>query len=95
MGTVELRGYASFRKLFGDTVTFVGIETPCSIEECIERLDGHFGHKLKPMIYDEAGNQDIFVRILLNGREIAFLKEKDRMVKDKDILLFIPVLGGG
>lgn len=95
MGTLELRGYAGFRKLFGDTVTFVGIETPCSIEECLDRLDGLFGQKLKPMIYDEAGNQDIFVRILLNGREIAFLEGKDRIVKDRDILLFIPVLGGG
>ncbi|ETA78960.1 MoaD/ThiS family protein [Youngiibacter fragilis] len=95
MGKIELRGYASFRALFGDTVTFVEIETPCSIEECIDKLDGILDHRLKPMISDKDGNQDIFVRILLNGREIAFLKGPNRMVNDNDILLFIPVLGGG
>ncbi|MBP1919287.1 MoaD/ThiS family protein [Youngiibacter multivorans] len=95
MGTIELRGYAAFKKLFGDSVTFVEIETPCSIEECMDKLDATFDYMLKSMVYDEAGNQDIWVRILLNGREIAFLKGQNRMVKDKDILLFIPVLGGG
>lgn len=95
MGTIELRGYADFKKLFGDPVTFVEIETPCSIEGCMDKLDAIFDCKLKSMVYDEAGNQDIWIRILLNGREIAFLEGQDRIVKDRDILLFIPVLGGG
>lgn len=95
MGKIELRGYASFRAMFGNTVTFVDMDTPCSIEECIGKLDEILEYKLKPTIYDKEGNQEIFVRILLNGREIAFLKEEDRVVKDNDILLFIPVLGGG
>lgn len=95
MGMIELRGYAVFRGLFGEQVTFVEIETPCTIEDCIERLDEKFGHRLKPLVYSSNGEQDIWIRVLLNGREIAFLKGQDRMIKDNDILLFIPVLGGG
>ena len=95
MGTLELRGYASFRKLFGQTVSHVRIQTPCTLEDCFDQLDRYFDHQLKPAIYDENGELDLWIRILLNGREITFLSGPERVVRDHDILLFIPVLGGG
>lgn len=95
MGTIELRGYATFRKLFGQTISMIQIQTPCTLEECFDQLDRQFDHQLKPAIYDTNGVLDLWNRILLNGREINFLSGPERIVHDHDILLFIPVLGGG
>ena len=95
MGRVEIRSYGEFQELFGGRTTFQDLTVPCSLENGIDQLDGLVQGKLKPLIYDPAGNVDLWVRILLNGREIAFLKGDDRILRENDIFLFIPVLGGG
>lgn len=95
MGKVEIRSYGEFLELFGGRITIQDLTVPCSLENGIDQLDELVQGKLKPLIYDPAGNVDQWMRILLNGREIAFLKGDDRILRENDIFLFIPVLGGG
>ena len=76
-------------------MTFLEINTPCTLEECFDQVDRTLDGQLKPMIYNQQGELDPFIRILLNGREVLFLTGPERLVRDQDILLFIPVLGGG
>ena len=55
------------------------------------RFDG----KLSKRLYNQDGSPNNMIRVFLNGRDILFLDKKVTSLRDGDIVLLLPVLGGG
>ncbi len=92
---VEVRGFLQFLEIFGEKSVIVELTDDINISNCIDELDSIYNGSLKPLIFTDGQTQSMWVRIMLNGRDIRFLQGNNRIVHENDIILFMPALAGG
>ena len=89
----KVRFYATLREL----TNAVEIDLVCSdeakVRDVIALLVKRFGDAFAKEVFNEDGS--LRVKILLNGRDIDFLKKLETEVSDKDTLHLFPPIGGG
>lgn len=90
-----VRGVASFEKILGVREIEFEIGPECTVNNLIAQLDTKFHGQLGKILYKKDGQQSDTVRVFLNGRDVRFLDQPDPLLKDGDIILFLPVLAGG
>jgi MoaD family protein len=66
-----------------------------TVNDLIEHLVAQYGRKAKQALFDERGQLDPVVQILLNGEEWVTHDRLDRTLKDGDQLMFMLMLAGG
>lgn len=93
MATIEVRGLAHIRDLFGAKQFQYSFEGSLTVYELLEKLDAQYG--LGKLIYNEDKSLTDDVIILLRGRNIRFLEPDALCLKDGDIVLVMPILAGG
>jgi len=90
---MKVRFYATLREL----TNAVEIDLVCGGEEkvrdVVALLVKRFGDAFAKEVFNEDGS--LRVKILLNGRDIDFLKKLETEVSDKDTLHLFPPIGGG
>jgi MoaD family protein len=88
-------------RFYGDVKTYVGkrwttIEIPegSNVRHLIEALDGEVEADLSGKLLKEGwiGN---LVRVLVNGKHIVHSKGLDTALRDGDLVVMMPVTGGG
>ena len=90
---MKVRFYATLREL----TNAVEIDLVCGgeakVRDVVALLVKRFGDAFAKEVFNEDGS--LRVKILLNGRDIDFLKKLETEVSDKDTLHFFPPIGGG
>ncbi len=66
-----------------------------TVNDLIEYLVAQYGRKAKQALFDERGQLDPVVQILLNGEEWVTHDRLDRPLQDGDHLFFMIMLAGG
>jgi MoaD family protein len=66
-----------------------------TINDLIEHLIVRYGRKAKQALYDEHGQLDQVIQILLNGEEWVTHDQLDRALQDGDYLMVMLMLAGG
>ena len=55
-----------------------------------------YGEPLTTQLFDSSGNLFPYIRLMVNGRDIAFLKNKmETPLQEGDEILVLPPVGGG
>jgi len=66
-----------------------------TVKDLIEDLVKRFGPKAKQALYDEKGELDLMIQILLNEREWITRDRLDTPLKEGDSLAFMFLAAGG
>ena len=87
---VRIKFFAHLRRIAHTPETSIDQEgTVGDVLEVLTDMNKEFNK----FIYDEKG--DIFIKILLNGRNIEYLENLDTTVQRDDILYLFPPVAGG
>jgi len=82
----------TIRKLLGkDTITIKLQESEATIKGLIERLDKEYEGKL----WETISKSNMNIYILLNGRDIEFLRGINAHLSNGDRVAIIPLVAGG
>ena len=66
-----------------------------TVNDLIEHLVKRFGPQAKQALYDEKGELDLIIQILLNGKEWVTHDHLDTPLKEGDTLAFMYLAAGG
>ena len=66
-----------------------------TVNDLIDHLVAQYGRKARQALYDERGQLDPVVQILLNGEEWVTHDRLDRPLQDGDHVFFMIMLAGG
>lgn len=66
-----------------------------TVSDLIESLIDQYGQKAKQALFDEMGNFDPMVQVLLNGEEWVTQDQINKTLQDGDSLVFMMMMAGG
>jgi MoaD family protein len=66
-----------------------------TVNDLIEYLVARYGRKARQALYDEKGQLDPVVQVLLNGKEWVTHDRLDTALKDGDSVVLMMMLAGG
>lgn len=90
---VVVKAFATLRDAFkGKAFMELVLPEGATVKELMEELESRFDIKLGS---HESGWPDPAIKILVNGREIAYLDGVMTRLRDGDVVAFIPPVGGG
>jgi molybdopterin converting factor small subunit len=92
---VTLRFLGVFKKAYGSGQTSIKIQKNEKLEKVIKKVSKASSNLNRVLVDPELGNPLSNAIILVNGKEIGLLNGLETMLKDKDKIVFIPVIHGG
>jgi MoaD family protein len=66
-----------------------------TVNDLIEHLVARYGRKARQALYDEKGQLDPVVQVLLNGKEWVTHDRLDTALKDGDSVVLMVMMAGG
>ena len=66
-----------------------------SVKNAIDGLIGLYGKKVRDSFYDEKGNLDVTIQMMLNGKLFAPADIQSPSLNEGDTLIFMLLLAGG
>jgi sulfur-carrier protein len=85
-----------FKEIIGQSRTELSLPDGSRLQDFLNKILQVFGSKLSTKLVD-AGTGEVFpyIRIAVNGQDIAFLKGTETELKEGDEVLIIPPVAGG
>jgi MoaD family protein len=66
-----------------------------TVSDLIEHLVARYGRKARQALYDEKGQLDSVVQVLLNGKEWVTHDRLDTVLQDGDNVILMVMMAGG
>ncbi len=66
-----------------------------TVNDLIEHLVARYGRKARKALYDDEGELDLMVQVLLNGEKWITRDQLDTPLQDGDGVIFMMMMGGG
>lgn len=92
---VEVKFYAMLREIAGKRAEKLVLPPKSSVRDLVNLLVERYGGKFEGYIYDSEKRVRSYLSYMLNGVNINRLDGFDTMLKDGDVLSFLPPVGGG
>jgi molybdopterin converting factor small subunit len=92
---VTLRFLGVFKKAYGSGQASMKIRKNEKLENVIKKISEDSPSLGRVLVDPELSNPLSNAIILVNGKEIGLLNGLETMLKDKDEIVFIPVIHGG
>ena len=92
---VEVKFFTSLREITGKKVDQLQIQNSLTLDEFITLLSERYGKNFREYIYNKKGEQQEFLSFLVNGTNINNIKGFDTKLKNGDIVVILPPVGGG
>ncbi|MCS7364234.1 MAG: MoaD/ThiS family protein [archaeon GB-1867-035] len=96
MVKITVRLLATLKSLAGSEYFTLNVESPITLKELLEKLSGIVGDKAKERLFKKGSIElqpDILV--LVNDVEIGVLNGLDTILKEGDVVSFLPTVHGG
>lgn len=87
-----VRFFAHLREITGVKETLLSCHDN-AIKDVLDDLSQLFGESFKKILFNDKG--DLYVRILINGRNIDYLDGLNSMVTGDEIVVIFPPVAGG
>ena len=69
--------------------------TATSVKTLLDHLASMYGNAFKERVLDPTGAPKRFINILVNNKDIRFLKNLETELKEGDEVILLPAVGGG
>jgi molybdopterin synthase sulfur carrier subunit len=93
---VRLYTITEFREIIGQSKADFTMPDGSELKEFIARLVDTWGDKLSSKLFNPDDNELFpYIRIAVNGRDIAFLNGLETELHDGDEVLIVPPVAGG
>jgi len=94
---VKVHTILDMKKIIGKGEIEISVLEGASVKEVVTGLVGTWGEALKSHLLESENPVTIhpYIRLMVNGRDIAFLGGMDTMLKDGDEILILPPVSGG
>jgi molybdopterin synthase sulfur carrier subunit len=90
---VKVKAFANFREAIGKREIEIELDSDSSVRDLLEELCKRYD--LSDLLFEEGGALQKYIKILVNGEDVVFLKGLETKLKSGDeIALFPPVAGG-
>ncbi len=90
-----MKFFASLAEIIGERDTSINLEADSNIKELFKKLERRYPQKFQSTIFNANGTIKTSYRILLNEQSIEIQNLSKISLKDKDIIAFLPPIGGG
>ena len=93
---VKLKTILNFKKIIGKGDVDIPFEDGTSLKQALDILVDTYGEELRSNLFDpDDGSPLQHVRLMVNGRDIAFLDGLQTVLRDGDEILIFPAVAGG
>lgn len=92
---VEIKLFANLRDLVKRKILVEELPSESDVSDLIRKLGEQLGPEFAKQALDDQGEPSKSVRILINGRNIAFLQGAATKLKDGDVVAIFPPVAGG
>lgn len=93
---VKVRTILALKKIIGSGEVDLTIPEGSTLEEVIATLVNRAGDELTSQLYEPKSNTlRPYIRLMVNGRDIAFLNRMETVLQNGDEVLILPPVSGG
>lgn len=94
---VKVHTILDIKKIIGKGEIEIPVPKGCSVKEVLTGLADTWGEALKMYLLESDNPVKIrpYLRLMVNGRDIAFLGGMDAVLRDGDEILILPPVSGG
>jgi MoaD family protein len=94
--TVKVRTILALKKILGKGEVELSVPERSTLEELLETMVGRWGDELASHLFEPKGTTVLpSIRLMVNGRDIAFLNRMKTVLQDRDEVLILPLVSGG
>jgi len=96
MITVKVRTILAIKKILGKGEIELSVPEKSTLQELVTTLVNNFGDDLASLLLEsETRNVLPHIRLMVNGRDIAFLDGMETALQSGDEVLILPPVSGG
>jgi molybdopterin synthase sulfur carrier subunit len=96
MITVIVRTILTIKKILGKGEIELSVPEKSTLQELVTTLVNSFGDELASLLLDpKTGKLLPHIRLMVNGRDIAFLSRMETVLQPGDEVLILPPVSGG
>lgn len=92
---INVKFLASIREIAGAHEIQFELNSGDTVKDLLELLESRFGAEFKDAAGKPFEDENPKIRFLVNGRDIDFLKGPGTELKEGDLVVLIPPVGGG
>mgnify|MGYP001082690844 CR=1 FL=1 len=92
---ITVKFFTSLREITGKKEDEIQSSSVITVEELLAHLSKKYGREFTEYLYDEKGNVQKYIQILINGRGINVLQGFETKLKEGDTVAIFPPVGGG
>jgi sulfur-carrier protein len=96
MITVKVRTILTIKKILGTGEIELPVPEKSTLQELVTKLVNNFGDELASLLLESETRKVLpHIRLMVNGRDIAFLNGMDTVLQPGDEVLILPPVSGG
>jgi MoaD family protein len=92
---ILVKFFAALAEIMGERETLITLTRDSHIQELFKQLEHKYPQKFQTAIFESNGAIKPSYKILLNDQSIEIQNSSKVLLKDKDVIAFLPPLGGG
>ena len=92
---IKVRFFTSLREITGKKEDEIQLPSITTVGELLAHLSKKYGRDFTDYVYDEKGNVQTYIQILINGRGINTFQGFGTKLKEGDTVAIFPPVGGG
>jgi MoaD family protein len=94
--TIKVQTILYLKRLFGAPEIEISVQRRCTLQGCLEKLVNARGDELASHLFKPYSTEILpHLRLMINGRDIAFLDGIKTELQDGDEVLILPPVSGG
>jgi MoaD family protein len=94
--TVRVRTILHLKRIIGSGEVALSVPEGSTLEELLATMVKRWGTKLSSRLFESNGTIPLpSIRLMVNGRDIAFLNRMKTELQDRDEVLILPPVAGG
>lgn len=96
MITVKVRTILDLKKIIGSGEVVLSVPEQSTLEELLATMTKRWGDELASRLFEPKSTSVLpYIRLMVNGRDIAFLNRMETVLENGDKVLILPPVSGG